>query len=498
MTISFNEIPDNVRTPLFFVEFDPSRAGGYVQNSRSLLVGQMLAAGTADSETPMLVSTPEQAKEYFGRGSMLAAMMDAYRKVDDFAEVWCVGVEDDGAGTAATKTVTFGGPATAAGAVPLYIAGQRVRIAVAKDDTDAEVAAAAVDAINANADLPVTAAAVAEVVTLTARHKGALGNGIDVRVAYLGAAGGEALPAGVTVAIADGVAGATDPDVSAAFAALGDDEYDWIGCPYTDTANLDAVKEAMGADGGRWSWNRQIFGHVFSGFRGTLAENSTLGNARNDQHVSVMGAKASPSPVWEWAAVFAARAGKFLSIDPARPVQTGIMNGIKAPAKADRFIQSERNTLLYDGISTFTVDDDGTVRVENAITTYQQNAYGQADDSYLEVTTLATLMEVIRRMRSVVTSKYARSKVADDGTAFGDGQAIVTPNIIRAELIAQYAAMVEQGLVENLEAFKAALIVERNADNPNRIDVLYAPDLVNQLRIFAVNTQFRLNYPRAA
>ena len=54
------------------------------------------------------------------------------------------------------------------------------------------------------------------------------------------------------------------------------------------------------------------------------------------------------------------------------------------------------------------------------------------------------------------------------------------------------------GLVENTEAFKAALIVERNADNQNRLDILYGPDLVNQLRVFAVNTQFRLNYPQAA
>jgi phage tail sheath gpL-like len=55
-----------------------------------------------------------------------------------------------------------------------------------------------------------------------------------------------------------------------------------------------------------------------------------------------------------------------------------------------------------------------------------------------------------------------------------------------------------QGLVENIEAFKEHLIVERNPNDPNRVDVLYTPDLVNQLRIFAVNAQFRLQYPQAA
>ena len=52
------------------------------------------------------------------------------------------------------------------------------------------------------------------------------------------------------------------------------------------------------------------------------------------------------------------------------------------------------------------------------------------------------------------------------------------------------------GLVENLAAFKAHLIVERDPNNPNRVNVLYPPDLINQLRIFAVLAQFRLQYDR--
>ena len=44
--------------------------------------------------------------------------------------------------------------------------------------------------------------------------------------------------------------------------------------------------------------------------------------------------------------------------------------------------------------------------------------------------------------------------------------------------------------------FKAHLIVERDPNNPNRVNVLYPPDLINQLRIFAVLAQFRLQYDR--
>ena len=97
-------------------------------------------------------------------------------------------------------------------------------------------------------------------------------------------------------------------------------------------------------------------------------------------------------------------------------------------------------------------------------------------------------------MRSAITTKFPRHKLANDGTAFGAGQAIVTPKIIKAELIAQYGEMEALGLVENMAAFKANLIVERDATDPNRVNILYPPDLVNQLRVFAVLAQFRLNY----
>ncbi|PWV98588.1 phage tail sheath C-terminal domain-containing protein, partial [Mangrovibacter plantisponsor] len=101
---------------------------------------------------------------------------------------------------------------------------------------------------------------------------------------------------------------------------------------------------------------------------------------------------------------------------------------------------------------------------------------------------------VLRQLKSIITSKYPRHKLADDGTRFGAGQAIVTPAVIKGELCTVYRTMERNGIVENYDLFKAHLIVERNTDNPNRVDVLFPPDYVNQLRTFAVLNQFRLQY----
>ena len=136
------------------------------------------------------------------------------------------------------------------------------------------------------------------------------------------------------------------------------------------------------------------------------------------------------------------------------------------------------------------------MQIQRESTCYQKNVYGVGDDAFELVTTLYTLSSLFERQRQAITNKFPRHKLADDGTRFGPGQAVVTPKIIKAELVAQYAQDEYVGLVENLKAFKTNLLVTRDSDNPNRISVLYPPDLINQLRIFSVLAQFRLQFNR--
>ena len=496
--ISFSQIPANVRVPLFYAEMDNSQAGYFTQAQRTLLIGQKLAAGTAAANTPLLVSRTDEAKTLFGVGSMLARMHHIYRQNDSFAEIWCIALSDAGAGVAATGSVAITGPATAGGTLSLYIAGQRVQVAVAASDTATAIGAALETAINAATDLPVTAVNTTGTVALTARHKGSLGNDIKLQLNYRGNLGGEATPAGLTVTITAMASGATDPSLTAAITAMGDEEYDFIIHPYTDTTSLDAIGTELNDVTGRWAWDRQVYGHAYTAKRDTLSNLVTLGAARNDQHHTIAGFEADvPNPAWEYAAAYGARNAKFIAIDPARPTQTGELLGILPARAGSRFLLSERQTLLNSGIATSYIGG-GTVRVERAITTYQKNSWNQADPSYLDSETMHTSAYVIRKLRYVVTQKYPRHKVANDGTRFGAGQAIVTPNVIRGEMIAAYAEMEELGIVENAKAFAEHLIVERDAVDPNRVNVLYPADYVNQLRVFALLNQFRLQYPSAA
>jgi phage tail sheath gpL-like len=491
MAVGFSTIPGDLRVPFFWAEFDNSQAGYGSGVKRTLIIGQTNTPLQAAMVWPRLVTTYEEAAGLFGQGSMLARMVKAYRANDAFGELWVYPFVDVPAGTAATGSATITGPATAAGTLPFYAGGMVVPVPVAMGAAATAIAAALAAAINANGTLPVTATVNAGVVTFTARHKGSSGNGIDLRVNYRGGAGNESLPPGVGVAVTAMSGGATDPDLAPLASALGDEEFDFIVCPYSGSAQLDAMRDLMSDQTGRWSWQRQAYGHVFAMRAGDANALQTFGAARNDPHITVIGVNGSPTPASEWSAAYAGAAAVSLRADPARPLQTVPIRGVLAPTMDKRFAKTTQQTLLSSGVALADFARDGSAMILRAVTTYQRNKFGQADLSYLDTEVLFVGMEVIRRLRSVLTQKFARSKLANDGTRFGAGQPVVTPKIIKAELIAQYAIMEEEGLVENAQAFAAATIVERSLTDVSRVNILYAPDFINGLRVLAVLAQFR-------
>jgi len=504
MPISFSQIPGDTKVPLYWVEVDPSMAGLPNLGLRALLVGTMLGPTLAQAppNTPIAIGSQAQADLAFGQGSMLSRMFRAYFASNFANEVWGLGEpEPTTGGTAATGTITVTTGPSAAGTIDLYIAGDHIPVGVGATDTPTIIATNIAAAINAAFDLPVTAVAATATVTLTCLWKGIMGNEITVGVNYYGTIGGEILPAGLKLTLPPTgmlTGGAGTPDQTAPITNIGDQPFEYVAMPYTDSTSLLAWEQEYGfTDTGRWGWQRQLFGHVFSAKRGLYSDLITFGHTQNSGVMSIMGVEmASPSPTFEWTAAYVAKAQRALTNDPARPLQTLSLNQIKTAPLQSRFDFIELNALAEAGIAIQKAGSDNQPMIARETTTYQLNLYGLPDDAYELVTTLATLAKVLRNQRAVITTKYGRCKLADDGTRFGPGQAIVTPGIIKAELITQYVVDQFNGLVENTTQFVDHLLVERDPNDPNRVNVLYPPDLINQLRIFAVLAQFRLQYDR--
>lgn len=484
--IQFATIPVDIRTPGTFVEYDATRAvaGPAAGLNRLVLIGQA-GAGSAAANVPVAIASTAAAIEAFGRGSMLAGMCAIALHAARGIEIVAVPVAAAAGATAAERELTFTGAASAAGVVDLRIAGRIYRF-TAPIGTDAVAAAQLlVQRIAADTEAPVTAVAAAGVVTLTARQPGAAGNDIDVRLSN---EPGNVWPTDLTLAIGAIEAGTGSPSIAGALGAIADLPAQLIVSAFTDADNLDQLVTEL-AD--RQGAERMIDGVGLVALRGTAGALAALGEARNSEWLAIAGTGATPTSPWFAAAAIGAIVTASAAADPARPLHTLVAEGVIPPAGADRFDRREREQLLRAGVSTFTVTPAGALAIERMVTTAQLDQAGNETVAWLDLETPLTLAHLRRGVRQRITTKFARHKLADDDSRFAAGQAIVTPRTLSAELLALFREYEEQGLVENLDQFKADLRVERDPADPNRVNALIPPDLVNQLRVFAAAIQFR-------
>lgn len=500
---TFLNIPANIRAPLFYAEF---RSGGtpYQSIARALIIGQMFTsggnAGEATAGQAYLMSDGAE-DTLFGPGSMLAQMYKMARDQAPTQEIWCAGLADAGAGVVATGKITVSAVAPHSGTLVWYIAGIRCRIAVATTDTVAQVATKIAAEINKYSSIPVSAAVNGsndDEVDLTAKWKGTTGNTILVDIGLVQEEGTLGKSMLTVTAMASG---AGDPDAADVLDNLADEEFDWIVCPYADTDNLNALRDFLSDVAGRWSPTSQLYGHAITAKADTLGGLSSLGNGRNDQHVSIVACNKFRSPPYMVAAAIGAWTARDLQSPPllSAPLQTVVLRGIKGPlAISDRLNRTDRNTLLYDGISSLEFRRDGQVMISRLISTYQVNDWGDPDATYLDVNTLAQSMYGIRYIRQTVTNQHGRKALARANP--GNVDIIATPDDIRNTIVHAYQDLTALGVFEDAGLFAQDLLVEIDAIDPNRVNVMMPLDHVNQLRIIAVAA---VNYlqrsaPRAA
>lgn len=484
MAIQFNEIPVNWQVPGVYVEIDNSGAvqGTPALRKPVLLVGLRRTTGTIAAEVVKPITAASQGAIYFGRGSQLAQMIEAFFAVNENAEVYAVALNEDAAGVKASDTITVTGPATEDGSINFIAGNRRVAVAVANGDSANTIAASIKAAFDDEPDLPFAGAVADNVVTNTAHHKGAYGNDLSIVHSYYT---GQKLPAGVGLTITDFASGATNPDIADAIAALGGEYYYTIVTGWTDDGNMDTL-EAELED--RWGPMEAIPGHAIAAYRDDYAGSQTYGDARNSAFSTVLATSLSPTPPWMCAAILAAV--EVAQNDPARPRQNKKLPGMLAPAVADRFTMTERNLLLLDGMATYKIEA-GDCIIERMVTTYQTKN-GVADPSYHDIETMRTLAYLRYSLSSRFLLKYPDAKLANDGTNFGPGQVVVTPKIARGEVLALFSEWERDGLVEGREQFAEQLVVERDANAPTQLNIFLPPDLINQLRVTAAQIGFKL------
>ncbi|EHH68380.1 hypothetical protein GMO_11500 [Gluconobacter morbifer G707] len=438
---------------------------------------------------PFLATGKSAVDAACGVGSVPALMYRQYILQDPTATIYILPQSEDSTAVAAKGTITVAGTATAGGTIALYLAGTKIQIGVASGSDATTVAAAIVAKINATANVPVSVSSSAGVITLTSLNKGEVGNEIDVRFNYLGTAGGESTPAGLTLSVSALTGGETNPSdsLSSGLTNLSDKTFDFIVSPYTDSTSLGLLEALLDETSGRWSWAQMLYGGYFCGVRGTAGTLSTFGNGRDEFTGTGMGFDDSPSPAWLWGADYMGAAAASLRADPGVPLQELVLN-VLAPPVESRFDLSIRNTLLYDGISTFVVNDAGQVVIDRAITFWQTNTSGAPDITWLNVETPYSLVYIIRDIQAFLKARYGRKKLVADGTDISGGSNMVTSQTILAAAVGRYKTLCDNGFAQGYETFKANASAENMGNGT--VALMLPFHLVDQLRMIAIKVNF--------
>lgn len=501
MTVSFNTIPGNLVAPI--ISFEVNSGGQFENSSRVLLIGHKISAGAADDNVPVVCPSTMEGRRLAGAGSMLDDMVRKHFANAPAQELWILPVP--ATGTAEVRTITVDDVPAAGGQGVIEIAGRRLAVTIGAGDTATAVAAAIAAAINAfydpleEASLPYTATSALAVATLTARHAGALMSDIDIHVPVL--TGQNAFTGNLT--IATGTPGAGDPDLSTGLAALGDQPFDWIVSPFADATNIGRYESLLSDVSGRWAWDTQLYGHVYYPKTDSIANLTTHGLAQDDRHLTVLPRPSGagiPEPAWEWAAALAARVAPWLSDGANGNVsrnQTGlVVQGIRPPRDRSKWYgYATRDSFLRSGLSTWAVDGAGRVTIDKIITT-QRTTNGVTDTTFRDIQKIGQLVYALRKFRTALTIEHGQKAIANDNP--GNVQAVSTTRDIAATFMHAYREMVLTGVLENFVQAASMLKVERNADNPNRVDIFAPLDMVNPLDVIAANARVYSQFRAAA
>lgn len=472
-------ISSEIEAPFVGTEIDGSGAQSEspAKPKRDVLIGFRLSSGTVLEAVPTLVTSDADADTYFGRRSMLADMLRSYRSANPYTELWAIAINEPSGGTAGTQTLTPVGTATAAGTLPIYIGDVRVPVDVAVGDDDEAMAASIVAAITANTALPGTAAAVAEVVTFTASHKGAY----EIKIT-VGGRTGDVLPAGVTaVTIATGAAAAGLMTITTATDVLGSRAYDHLVLGMHSDTILDSVETTLAA---RWGANVELDGIAVCAHIGASLSTITTytsAPARNSPYSVVVAGPdtAFQAPAWRVAAIVTA-------LNSAQALVNTPRGGLVLPGvnvgTGTQFDLAQRSLLIKAGASTLKVDAGGNVAIDRLVTTYQKNGAGAVDKLFQNVGTMLAISYARWLWRNRILLKYPRHLLGDDGAVAAPGVPIVTPLTIKAEAAAWHKECSDLGLIDSstLTAFLAALTVTRPGSDANRLDAIMAPTFLAQ------------------
>jgi phage tail sheath gpL-like len=265
------------------------------------------------------------------------------------------------------------------------------------------------------------------------------------------------------------VVGSTEPDIAAALASTAMGNFTILVPAWFSQTALTALRTHI--DTYTDSVEQQSIigvGAIVS----TISAATALATALNSGAITLGLLPGTASTARQVAAAYAAVIAS--EEDPARPLNTLVLSGIKVPPIASKLGRTEQETCLANGITPLEVGPGDLVQIVRAVSTYTKNSTGATDVALLDLTTIRSLYYVRKACRDRIRMRFPRAKLSNK-----------TPAAVRGELLDVLKKCEELEIVEEVDANAAGLVIERSAQGVDRLNGSIPADVVNGLHVFA-------------
>ncbi len=461
-----------------FVNRRQAGAGSLPQ--RVAIIGQGSSASTY-ALTPAIVTSAQQVGELVGFGSPLhlAALQVLPPNGDGVGTipVTIYPLEDDASGAAAAGDITPAGAQTVAASYVVRVNNiDSAAFTIDVGDAVADICTAMAAAINAVLEMPVTAAATATEVDVTAKWEGVSSN--DLSLSVVGST-----TAGTTFAFTQPTGGLVNPDVDDALNQIGNVwETMVINCMEpTDTATLEKIRVV---GDGRWGATVR---KPFVAFTGAATNTvSTVSDGRKTDRVNAFALVDNSTDLpLTIAARQVARIASRANNNPARDYggmqATGLYAGGAAP------LYPAREALVAAGSSTSTVED-GVVVLSDIITFYHPT--GEADPPYRYVVDIVKLQNIIYHVGLIFESQdwNGAPLIPDDQPTVN--RAARTPRAAKAAVGTMLDNLGLAAIISAPEVAKKGVLAEISSSNPKRLDIVIPVQLSGNTNIISTDIEF--------
>ena len=473
--IQFDTVRNDIRVPGRYIEFNTRTAvrGLPANPQKMLLIAPMLLTGKQPPLTPVQLFSDVDAATLFGEGSWAHHCVKQAFTNNPYLDLTVIGINDAEQSIAATASVkiTISNASTNSGIFTVSIGGIDCQLAVDGGDTPTSIAEKMARIIN-NADTLAVAQTDGGVIKLTSRNHGLIGNDISLLASFNAdsASTGEVL-----LDINTFQGGQINPDISQALEQVAGKHYQIICNAFTDKSNakklsdhIDLVSNAIE--------KRGCIGVM--GWRDTLSTGTTFANSINSGRITIAWYKNAI----EGNAIIAAGYAAVIAseTDPARPLNTLEVKGLRVTADADWPLFAEFNSALYNGLTPLQIVNN-RVQIMRAVSTYIKNSTGTDDPALLDITTIRTLDYVRDAVNQRIALRFPREKLSER-----------TPLRVRSEILDVLNQCENAEILEAVLENKDKLIVQRNPNDPNRLDAVIPADVVNGLHVLAARVDLYL------